>query len=97
MSDINKSVYDDRRRRELADSILSILYRRFPWMDCDPMACAAANHHVGMAIDNGNETALTLEATMGAMMDALHAHNGETLERWREYMDASPSRIVVGP
>lgn len=89
-------ICDDRRRRELADSILSILYRRFRWMDRDPTACAAANNHVSKAIDTCNEAALTVEATIGAMLDALHARNEETMERWQKYMDAAPSRIIVG-
>lgn len=87
---------DWKQRRELADSILSILYTRFQWMKRDPMACAAADQHMAKAIETKNTAALTVEATMGAMLDALHACNEDTLERWRKYMDAAPSRIGVG-
>jgi hypothetical protein len=85
-----------KQRRELADSILSVLYTRFRWMRRDAMACAAADQHIAKAIETKNPAALTVEATMGAMLDALHARNEDTLERWRKYMDAAPSGIVVG-
>lgn len=71
---------DWKQRRELADSILSVLYTRFRWMRRDAMACAAADQHIAKAIETKNPAALT-------MLDALHARNEDIMERWRKYMD----------
>ena len=75
MSDLKlrPTVAEAARRHEVAQVVSSLIHLRFPWLRSDAIASAAVKSHLMMAVSNCNDSALTMDATMSAMLDAMHS------------------------
>ena len=69
-------------KQMLVNSITSVLVYRFPWLRGSASATAALNQYFRMPA-----TDTTLEAAMGAMLDALQVENAEVKRRFSSYIE----------
>lgn len=73
-------------RMRLAGSITSVLVYRFPWLRVNATANAVLRSYLGGAVAGKNDSGLTIEAVMGAMLDALQTKNEEVEQRFAAYV-----------
>ena len=88
MSD-DQALHDHQKRIMLANSITSVLAYRFPWLHVNATADTALRAYFGKMLADKNDNALTLEAAMGAMLDALQAENTEVRRQFVAYVETN--------
>lgn len=71
----------------LANSITSVLVYRFPWLRVNATADNALRSYFAETIANKRDSGLTIEAAMGAMLDALQAENAEVKRQFVAYVN----------
>ena len=74
-------------RMRIANSIISILAFRFPWMRVNVMADAVMRSYLAGAVSNKNDSGLTVEAVMGAILDAFQTENVEVKRQFEAYVN----------
>ncbi len=74
-------------RMLIANSIISILAFRFPWMRVNATAYAALRSYLAGAVASKDNSRLTVEAAMGAMLDAFQTENAEVKRRFEAYVN----------
>lgn len=81
-------------RMMIANSITSILVYRIPWLRVNETADAALRSYLTGAVVGKNE--LTVEAALGAMLDALQTENAEVKRQFATYVENhGPPHIVM--
>ena len=74
-------------RMRIANSIISILAFRFPWLRVSETADAVMRSYLAGAVSNKNDSGLTVEAVMGAMLDAFQTENVEVKRQFEAYVN----------
>jgi hypothetical protein len=90
----DKALHDHQKRIMLANSITSVLAYRFPWLHVNATADNALRAYFGKMLADGNDNGLTLEAAMGAILDALQAENAEVKRQFVAYVERSGRTCV---
>ncbi len=80
-------IREHETRMLIASSITSILVHRFPWMRVNATAYAALRSYLCGAVASKNDSGLTVEAAMGAMLDALQTENAEVKRQFVTYVE----------
>ena len=75
-------MHEHETRIMLANSITSVLGYRFPWLRVSATSHNALTETIGSKRDSG----LTIEAAMGAMLDAMQAENAEVKRQFVGYV-----------
>jgi hypothetical protein len=73
-------------RMRLAGSITFVLVCRFPWLRVNATANAVLRSYLAGAVSGKNDSGLTIEAAMGAMLDALQTENEEVKRQFAAYV-----------
>ena len=74
-------------RMMLANSITAVLAYRFPWLRVNATADEVMRSYLAGAVSNKNDSGLTVEAVMGAMLDAFQTENAEVKRRFEAYVN----------
>jgi hypothetical protein len=74
-------------RMMLANSITAVLAYRFPWLRVNATADAVMRSYLAGAVSNKNDSGLTVEAVMGAMLDAFQTENAEVKRQFEAYVN----------
>ena len=74
-------------RMMLANSITAVLAYRFPWLRVNATADAALRSYLCGAVASKNDSGLTVEAAMVAMLDALQTENAEVKRQFVTYVE----------
>ena len=74
-------------RMMLANSITAVLAYRFPWLRVNATADAALRSYLAGAVASKDNSRLTVEAAMGAMLDAFQTENAEVKRRFEAYVN----------
>ncbi len=74
-------------RMMLVNSITSVLVYRFPWLRVNATADAALRSYLARVIASRSDGGLTIEAAMGAMLDALQVENAEFKQQFVAYVN----------
>ena len=74
-------------RMRIANSIISILAHRFLWLRVNQTADAAMRSYLTGAVFGKNDSGLTVEAVMGAILDAFQTENVEVKRQFEAYVN----------
>lgn len=74
-------------RMMLANSITSVLVYRFPWLRVNATADNALRSYLAGAVASKDNSRLTVEAAMGAMLDAFQTENVEVKRQFEAYVN----------
>jgi hypothetical protein len=80
-------IREHETRMLIASSITSILVYRFPWLRVNATAYAALRSYLAGAVASKDNSRLTVEAAMGAMLDAFQTENAEVKRRFEAYVN----------
>ena len=74
-------------RMLIANSIIAVLVYRFSWLRVSETADAVMRSYLAGAVSNKNDSGLTVEAVMGAMLDAFQTENAEVKRQFEAYVN----------
>lgn len=81
-------IREHQTRMLIASSMItSILVYRFPWLRVNATAYAALRSYLQGAVASKDNSRLTVEAAMGAMLDAFQTENAEVKRRFEAYVN----------
>ena len=80
-------IREHQTRMLIASSITSILVCRFPWLRVNATAYAALRSYLAGTVASKDNSRLTVEAAMGAMLDAFQTENAEVKRRFEAYVN----------
>ena len=81
-----KDMQEHETRMLMANSITSVLVYRFPWLHTNATANAVLLSYLAGAVAGKNDSGLTIEAAMWAMLDALQTENEEVKRQFSAYV-----------
>lgn len=87
-------MHEHETRMMLVNSITSVLVYRFPWLRVSATAHNALQAYLTETIVSKRDSGLTIEAAMGAMLDALQAENAEVKKQFEEYINNQARAIA---
>ena len=79
-------MHEHETRIMLANSITSVLGYRFPWLRVSATSHNALQAYLTETIGSKRDSGLTIEAAMGAMLDAMQAENAEVKRQFVGYV-----------